>query len=287
MPSVPLVPGVPPIPGNVPPVLPALLIADDASVIAFGAAPAVWGLFLTGTGQPAVASDSFVSFTLKKDMIVSDYPVEQGAFQSYDKVQLPFDARLRLAQGGSDFDRQAFLAAVDNAYNVVTQLFDVVTPDTVYPSVTVTHYDYARRADNGATLLVVDIWCAQVRQTGQQAFANTQQADGANPVSGGTAQPQPMQTSATQGSGVTVGQPTVVPGNQNVGAAALVGGAAGAGSLPGSATAPIPPSVSAGASTAPGLGTSIITGAGAAASQMNVPGVPGGLRPGPAQLGIW
>ena len=56
---------------------------------------------------PVVAST--IEFDFEANYHISDYPQEQGSFQSYNKVQMPFECRVRLACGGTIAQRQAFL----------------------------------------------------------------------------------------------------------------------------------------------------------------------------------
>jgi hypothetical protein len=64
-----------------------------------------------------------------------------------------------------------------------------VTPEQVYSSVNITHYDYRRTSTNGVGLLTVDVWGTQVRVTGDAAFSQTQAPSGADPVNGGVVSP--------------------------------------------------------------------------------------------------
>lgn len=136
---------------------------------------------------------SVVDFEFKQDWNVSDYPVEQGGFQSYDKVQLPFDVRMRVAAGGSQSNRQALLDTVAGIANSI-ELFNVYTPEETYVNCNVTHYDYARKAGTGAGLIVVDIWLTEIRVTATTAFSNTQQPGNAGQQSLGNVQPVPLPT---------------------------------------------------------------------------------------------
>ena len=140
------------------------------------------------TGQNLDDLFSVVDFEYKQDWSVSDYPVEQGGFQSYDKVQLPFDVRMRVAAGGPESNRQALLDAVQNIVSI--DLYNVFTPEEVYSNCNVTHYDYKRTAVNGVGLIVVDIWLIEVRVTSTSTFSNTQQPSGASPQALGNIQPQ-------------------------------------------------------------------------------------------------
>jgi hypothetical protein len=150
---------------------------------------------------------SMVNFEYKQDWPISNYPQEQGAFQSYDKVTLPFDVRLKLACGGPTATRQAFLTtafaiaggAAPGAPLVLsgsgappnnTALFDIVTPERTYTSCSCTHIEFSRAAQNGATIIIADMFFQQISVTSTTNFANTQQPGNAGQVGIGNQQPQ-------------------------------------------------------------------------------------------------
>ena len=162
-------PGVPPLIGGVNIALPTLLTADAIS--GYGALEQ-WGVYLGGA--PVITFDTFVSIDYRRGWALSDYPVERGAFQTYDKVWLPFDVRVKMAVGRSIADRQAFLNAVE-AVSGTLQLYSVVTPERTYPSVNVQHIDYHRTATNGLGLITVEMWLLEVRvgiTSGMPAFVD-------------------------------------------------------------------------------------------------------------------
>ena len=200
----------------------ALLIADAEDLVLGSLLAPSWGIYLNGTAviQPAnvpssssggivssalqaIASlasllgapnivpvtASTVEFEYAQDWPISNYPQEQGAFQSYDKVTLPFDVKLRLASGGDSSTRQGFLntcLAIANSF----ALFDVVTPELTFTSVNCTHIDWRRNAREGAELIQVDLWFQQIAVTAAVSFTNTQQPGDAATQSLGNVQPQ-------------------------------------------------------------------------------------------------
>ncbi|WP_267550386.1 phage baseplate protein [Rhizobium rhizogenes] len=145
-----------------------------------------WGIYLGGA--PVVLADNVVSFDFRKQWAISDYPVEKGAFASYNKVFIPFDGRFRFTAGGSDSNRQALLTSID-AIAGDLNLYTIVTPIAIYPSVNITHYDYTQTATNGVGLLSVDVWTEEVRETASQAMSSTASPTAASQVNGGTVQP--------------------------------------------------------------------------------------------------
>lgn len=161
----------------------ATLLTDD--LIGEIAPPgAQWGIF--SGGGAVVTADTVTSFDFKQEWAISDFPVEEGAFESYDKVLLPYDARVRFAAGGSLANREALLSSIA-AVAGTTQVFDVVTPEAVYVSATISHYSYSRTASRGLGLLQVDVWLLQIVES-VGAGQNAAQPDGASPVNGGSVQ---------------------------------------------------------------------------------------------------
>lgn len=159
----------------------------------------VWGLF--SGGAPVIIADTVTSFDHKKEWSLSDYPVERGAFETYDKVELPFDVRLRFVAGDSVANRAALLNSLA-AVAGTTELFDAVTPEAVYPSVSITHYDHRRTARNGLGLLQVDVWCLQVRETAMTMGSTTTAPDASPQRNGGPVQttaPTSTQTTSARG----------------------------------------------------------------------------------------
>lgn len=179
----------------------ALLVADVISAVGalFGSQ---WGIFLDGA--QAFDYNSVVDFNYKQDWPISDYQLEDGAFQSYDKVQLPFDVKVRVASGGSESEREALLTSVMAAANTL-DLYDVVTPEQTYSSCNITHIDFARTATNGVGMIVIDIWFIEIRITSTSTFSNTQQPGVAGQQNSGNVSPvapnQQTQQGLTDGSG--------------------------------------------------------------------------------------
>lgn len=182
--DIPNLPGVPALPSYSPNTI-GLLVADAIAVLNFLTGPQ-WGIFLDG--EQAFAYNSVLDFDFKQDNPTSDYPVEDGSFYSYDKVQLPFDVKVRITSGSAESDRQALLAALRTAASDLN-LYDVVTPELTYPSCNITHVDYKRTNVNGIGLIVADIWFVEIRQSATSTFSNTQSPTVAGQQSSGNVAP--------------------------------------------------------------------------------------------------
>lgn len=193
MADVPNAPGVPALASFAPASALVPATADAPAVTSlFGGAGSAWGVYQGGS--PVITADTVASMEYRQEWTISDYPVEQGAFESYDKVQTPFSARVSFAAGGAEASRMALLnsiAAIAGDLN----LYDVATPTSTYSSVNVVHYDYRRTTQNGVGLLVVDVWLMEVRVVvGSGSPSAPQSASAAAQENGGAVQAQDATT---------------------------------------------------------------------------------------------
>jgi hypothetical protein len=136
------------------------LITADGPDVSTAAVSSQWGIFLNG--DPVVVADNVLSMEFRQDFKISNYPVEQGAFASYNKVQQPMEVKFRFSTGGSSAKRSGMLNSIASVIGD-TNLYDVVTPDATYIGFNFNHQDYRRTAQEGAGLLTVDVGCEEVR----------------------------------------------------------------------------------------------------------------------------
>jgi hypothetical protein len=157
----------------------------------------VWGIF-DQDGNQALFPDAFIGIDFRNDARVSNYPQEQGAFASYNKVQTPYDCRVRLAIGSDAASRTGFLDTLDAMLRGI-DLYTVVSPEMSYPSATLQNYDYRRDSSNGVTMLTVDLDFIEVRvtATANESEINTpQNPASADAVSDGQVQSTPVTQSS-------------------------------------------------------------------------------------------
>lgn len=180
----------------------SLLTGDDPSILGLFQS-AQWGVF-DEDGNPVAVFDSVVSFDHAKEWRLSDYPIEDGGFETYNKVETPYDQRLTFAKGGPEAERSDFLDDIELAVASL-DLFTVTTPEKTYTNANLVKYDFSRKANAGVTLLLVDLQIREVRVSANSAFSNTQDPAGAAPQNGGTVQPQapsaPQAAAAANGAG--------------------------------------------------------------------------------------
>jgi hypothetical protein len=192
-PDVPIAPGVPAVlraAGAAVTLAAPLLTADGPGVLQ-QFVPPQWGIYFS-TGAPAVVADSVFDVEFRQEYRIAQAPQEQGAFTSYNKVQVPFDARVTFAQGDDQASRSQFLQQILQAAASL-DLLNLVTPEITYTGVNIVHHGYRRAAASGATLLLVDVWVEQVRVTGTTQFSssNTGGASGSDPQNIGAVTPMP------------------------------------------------------------------------------------------------
>lgn len=200
-PLVPNAPGVPTLLRNAATIADVLtggyLGISDALNNLIGADPVQWGVF-DDAGNPIALSDSVISVDYRNGSRISDYPVEQGAFASYNKVANPYDAKVRLACGGTEDSRADFLDALEVA-TASLNLYTIVTPERTYLNANIESMDYKRESMNGAYMIVVDLYLREIRETATAAFSAAQEPSGADPQSQGQ-----VQTFAVTSPSVTV-----------------------------------------------------------------------------------
>ena len=162
-----------------------ILDANGTAVAPAASAPQ-WGIF-DGNNTQVVIPDSVIQFEVTGESRIEKYPTEQGGFQSYNKVTVPYEIHLTMTKGGSIADRTAFIQALVAAKTSLN-LYSVVTPEYTFLNANVVHNDIDRRADNGANLITATTWLEEVRITATATYTNTAQPSGANQANDGTVQ---------------------------------------------------------------------------------------------------
>ncbi|TAL90901.1 MAG: hypothetical protein EPN62_00765 [Candidimonas sp.] len=192
-PNVPDVPGVPAIARSV--TVPTSLTGIfGLAVEAFGDFMAArWGVFDAG-GNRVLMPDSFLGIDFKNDSRQSNYPVEGGGFESYNKVDTPYDARVTMAIGGDEITRTLFLSTCDAMLHSINR-YTVVTPEVTYDNASLVNLLYRRETKNGATMLTIQLWFNEVRTNAVALFSGT------NPASSDVASDGAVQSFPIDGPG--------------------------------------------------------------------------------------
>ena len=201
-PDVPAFPGVPLLPrpaGYTGVVVTSVLAVAEGALWSALQTDTRWGIF--GANGKALANPSqlssvvgvlvnsvglgstlsTVSVDYSKGTQLSDFPIERGSFAQYNKVETPGSAAVVFGFTGSEAERNQFLNALDTATKSV-DLFDVVTPEVTYVQYSIESYSYQRRAEKGATLLIVQLQLQEIRQVSAQ-YVSTKASQATAPAS--------------------------------------------------------------------------------------------------------
>lgn len=163
-PNVPNVPGVPDLLRNATvPSGDALLQAAESYLTAGIFGEAVWGIYDQSGTSPVLVPDVFLSIDYRNGCRVATHPVEDGGFESYNKVNTPYDCQVRVVISGDIYSRQAFLSQCESMLKS-TDMYSVVTPEKIYLNATLQNYSYRRESRSGVSLVTVDLWFLEVRE---------------------------------------------------------------------------------------------------------------------------
>lgn len=146
-----------------------------------------WGIYnskgepLTGFGLSIIgAIQSTESFTYDKRSVISNFPVQQGNFATYNKVKLPATPAVILNLTGTTSDRTQFLNTIDSAIQS-NELLTIITPEIRYINYSVQSYNYSRTASKGANLLSVTLFLMEVIEISLSVASNTTIQNPSNP----------------------------------------------------------------------------------------------------------
>lgn len=126
----------------------------------------VWTLIDEGGGN-VVEFTSFIDIDTRNEGQALSYPVEEGGFANYNKVQTPLDLRVTLATQGAEADFESILNRLDEYQAEARKLF-VSTPAAFYGPMTLESYSNRRTTQSGAGLLTVELALVEVREVQTQ-----------------------------------------------------------------------------------------------------------------------
>lgn len=122
-----------------------------------------WGVYLSGTTTRAFDVSSVAELDIGGESHVSDYPLEDGTFATYNKVRTPNMFAIRMMRDGSQAQRAAFL----NWLQIKTgslELFDVLCPERSYLNATLKSYRVSRTSGSGASMVIADCVFQEIRE---------------------------------------------------------------------------------------------------------------------------
>lgn len=193
-PDVPDTPGVPPVLRDGATDNGETQLTANKSTLS-GDAAFVWGIF-SQSGARILEPTSIVSFEFNNENRLLDYPVAPDGFETYNKVNSPFETRLVMTKDGPLGERQQFLADVDRMVRGM-DVVDVVTPEKTYLGVNLYRTGLSRSATSGAGMVVVEVGLREIRETATAQFTQTDASTTTGTDQTGPATPNPPLTSGT------------------------------------------------------------------------------------------
>ena len=163
-----------------------------------------WAIIDPQSAEIVLSPDSFVEFDFKQDQKIPIYPLQSGAFQSYNKVAMPYEIRMTVTcSGNGPMSKTDFLEKINSLLNSLT-LVDIQTPGFLYESMNLIHVDYRREAQQGATLIIAQLWFQWVRIV-SNPLNQTATPSGASSTALGQVSPQiPSTLNAANGISSTI-----------------------------------------------------------------------------------
>src|ERR1039458_7014020 len=117
------IPGLPALPAAIAGLFSEVALMTSDGVSSSSSSESQWGIFLNGAA--VVIADNVISVDFRQDFTISNYPIEGGAFASYNKVQHPFEVKIGFSTGGGNADRASMFNSIA-AIISDTNLYDVV-----------------------------------------------------------------------------------------------------------------------------------------------------------------
>jgi len=150
----------------------------------------VWGL-VNEFGVPVLLADNVLGLSFQSASTIVNAPIEGGSFASYNKIATPSQAVVQMSKGsGGALQRGAFLAQL-LALEGSTLKFYVISPEFVHRNMCITNVDYARSAQEGVQLIVVNVSLEEVREVKvNYSFEEVEAPSDAKSVDGGSVQPK-------------------------------------------------------------------------------------------------
>lgn len=211
-----------------------LTLSSAAGINLLGGAAAIYAITDASTGDPVIVPDTIMVFGYKNVADISDYPIEQGAFNTYNKVRIPRNIRVLMCCGGLNYaqqieqtvdqiinsavgttlgqgmQRSAFCDALDAMVESLDQ-YNIVTPDKTYANFNCISVNYDRSARSGAGMIKAECIFREIVPATQPTYSQggtpnvwSDDAGASNPVGLGTATTSPpnaVQASQIQSGG--------------------------------------------------------------------------------------
>jgi len=121
-----------------------------------------WSLQSEG-GVVVVNFDVFIGMEFRGVNSVATEPIEEGGFAAYNKQETPKELAVTLAATKPYDEQQHTLNMLEGLAHKLEKI-SLITPSAEYKNLNLEGYTYARKDDNGAGMLVVDLKLVEIRE---------------------------------------------------------------------------------------------------------------------------
>lgn len=150
-----------------------------------------WDIVDNESKETICSYDTFFGFEFSSSSTLPSYPIQNGSFRNYNKVNNPNNLRVSIAVSGN---KSVLKTAIEllSKYNEGTQLVDVVTPFKTFISYNLTNMNYELKSGEAVSRLTIEFDIYEIRQS-TVAFSNVSSPNFSNNVNGGKVQGQEIQ----------------------------------------------------------------------------------------------
>lgn len=175
-----------------------------------------WGIYDSSNAQILTAAH-VIGIDYNIGYAISDAPLEDGAFTSYNKVKQPYQATVSMVCDGTESGSSSIVSSLESLVGISsgtssginvrssfiktletvvadTNLYHIVTPEFTYTNANIIGYRFRRQTQSGVTMVICDIGIQEVRKTASLYYVSTKQAQGEAAVQVGTVQTQTPST---------------------------------------------------------------------------------------------
>lgn len=132
-----------------------------------------WTIYDSETQKQICYFDSFERFIYLQKNLVVQYPIEQGSFATYNKINNPLNLGVVLTKSGFSinqsldvmgaFSKEKFLDDLDVYVNGVKKV-DIVTPSKTFLGFSIESANYTNSVEEGADILIVTLEIKEIRE---------------------------------------------------------------------------------------------------------------------------
>lgn len=173
--SLPSIPSLPTLPQTLPAastfVRSPVAVLNAVSLIAsnlpkFNPPKPIYAILNAETFLPLALPDSWGEIMPRfAEYQVADYPIEDGAFAVYNKVRRPVTVDVTIVKHGSDLTRATWLEAIRQQIQANPMArYNVITPQGIFPSLTIARGGFQTRQDRGSNMLYLELQFTEVLQ---------------------------------------------------------------------------------------------------------------------------